>query len=217
MNQDWTIQHRAERCAISGEPFRDGDYFYTLLYDERGEFRREDLSEAAFKARNENIQPFSFWRSKFEVPVAVPETLGKQTAEDLLRRYMAEHSPEHSNARYILAVMLEREKTAERNRGEAERGRLAGAHLRTHQNWRSLHRARSGAPHGSDRGGADAGGGAARVRRDFRFFLKRAQDASSLPAAVPETLPSAHCPRSRSPSSPPASSSSRPPRGRGRA
>ena len=121
MNQDWTIQHRAERCAVSGEPFNDGDYFYTLLYDEHGEFRREDLSEAAFKARNENIQPFSFWRSKFELPVAVPETLGKQTAEDLLRRYMAEHSPEHSNARYILAVMLERKKLLkeiETRRGE---------------------------------------------------------------------------------------------------
>ena len=110
MNQDWTIQHRAERCAISGEPFNDGDFFYTLLYDERGEFRREDLSEAAFQARNENIQPYSFWRSKFEQPVAAPETLGKQTAEDLLRRYMAESSPELSNARYILAVMLERKK-----------------------------------------------------------------------------------------------------------
>ena len=110
MNQDWTIQHRAERCAVSGESFNDGDYFYTLLYDERGEFRREDLSEAAFKARNENIQPFSFWRSKFEQPVPIPETLGKQTAEDLLRRYMAESSPELSNARYILAVMLERKK-----------------------------------------------------------------------------------------------------------
>ena len=121
MNQDWTIQHRAERCAVSGEPFNDGDYFYTLLYDERGEFRREDLSEAAFKARNENIQPFSFWRSKFEQPVPIPETLGKQTAEDLLRRYMAEHSPEHSNARYILAVMLERKKLLkeiETRRGE---------------------------------------------------------------------------------------------------
>ena len=121
MNQDWTIQHRAERCAVSGEPFNDGDYFYTLLYDERGEFRREDLSEAAFKARNENIQPFSFWRSKFELPVAIPETLGKQTAEDLLRRYMAESSPELSNARYILAVMLERKKLLkeiETRRGE---------------------------------------------------------------------------------------------------
>lgn len=110
MNQEWTIQHRAERCAVSGEPFKDGDYFYTLLYDERGEFRREDLSEAAFKARNENIQPYSFWRSKFERPAAAPETLGRQTAEDLLRRYMAESSPELSNARYILAVMLERKK-----------------------------------------------------------------------------------------------------------
>ena len=120
MNQDWTIQHRAERCAVSGEPFHDGDFFYTLLYDERGEFRREDVSEAAFKARNDNIQPFSFWRSKFEQPVAAPETLGKQTAEDLLRRYMAEHSPEHSNARYILAVMLERKKLLKEI--EAKRG-----------------------------------------------------------------------------------------------
>ena len=120
MNQDWTIQHRAERCAVSGEPFNDGDFFFTLLYDERGEFRREDVSEAAFKARNDNIQPFSFWRSKFEQPVVVPETLGKQTAEDLLRRYMAEHSPEHSNARYILAVMLERKKLLKEI--EAKRG-----------------------------------------------------------------------------------------------
>ena len=122
MNQDWSIQHRADRCAASGEPFRDGDAFYTLLYYEKGEFRREDLSETAFKARNENIQPFSFWRSKFETPPPpAPEALGKQTAEDLLRRYMAEQSPEHSNARYILAIMLERKKLlkeVEARRGE---------------------------------------------------------------------------------------------------
>jgi len=122
MNQDWSIQHRADRCAASGEPFRDGDAFYTLLYHEKGAFRREDLSEAAFKARNENIQPYSFWRSKFETPPPpTPEALGKQTAEDLLRRYMAEQSPEHSNARYILAIMLERKKLLkeiEARRGE---------------------------------------------------------------------------------------------------
>jgi len=122
MNQDWSIQHRADRCAASGEPFRDGDAFYTLLYHEKGAFRREDLSEAAFKARNENIQPYSFWRSKFETPPPpTPEALGKQTAEDLLRRYMAEQSPEHSNARYILAIMLERKKLlkeVEARRGE---------------------------------------------------------------------------------------------------
>jgi hypothetical protein len=122
MNQDWSIQHRADRCAATGEPFCDGDAFYTLLYHEKGVFRREDLSEAAFKARNENIQPFSLWRSKFETPPPpTPDALGKQTAEDLLRRYMAEQSPEHSNARYILAIMLERKKLlkeVEARRGE---------------------------------------------------------------------------------------------------
>ena len=111
MTQEWTIQSRAEKCAATGEPFQDGEYFYTLLFDDKEGLRREDLSEAAWKARNDNIQPFSFWRSKFEVPPpAAPETLGKQTAEDLLRRYMQEDSAQHAAARYLLAAMLERKK-----------------------------------------------------------------------------------------------------------
>lgn len=113
VNQEWTIQSRADQCALTGQPFRDGEYFYTLLFDEKTGFRREDLSESAWQQRNssEGAQPFSFWRSKFEAPPPVePEPLGKQTAEDLLRRYMAETTPEHANARYLLAVMLERKR-----------------------------------------------------------------------------------------------------------
>src|ERR1700761_8077691 len=112
MNVEWSIQSRADRCIVSGEPFQDGDYFYTVLFDEPDGFRREDLSEASFKARPEDApKPFSFWRSKFEPPPpAAPEALGKQTAEDLLRRYMEEDGPQHANARYILALMLERKR-----------------------------------------------------------------------------------------------------------
>ncbi len=111
MNQDWSIQARAHACSVTGEAFSDGDFFYTLLFLEGGEYRRQDICEAAYKARNDNIQPYSFWRTKYEAPAAAaPETLGKQTAEDLLRRYMAEHSPEFANARFILAIMLERKK-----------------------------------------------------------------------------------------------------------
>jgi hypothetical protein len=112
MNQDWSIQHRADRCAATGRPFEDGEYFYTLLfYDSKDGYRREDLSEAAFKERNDNVQPYSMWRSKFEPPPpAAPEALGRQTAEDLLRRYMEEQSPQHTAARYLLAAMLERKK-----------------------------------------------------------------------------------------------------------
>ncbi|MDP9291324.1 MAG: hypothetical protein M3O82_03045, partial [Verrucomicrobiota bacterium] len=57
------------------------------------------------------IQPFSFWKSKFEPPPAAPpEALPKETAEDLLRRYMQENDVTHANARYILALMLERKR-----------------------------------------------------------------------------------------------------------
>lgn len=124
MNQDWSITHRSERCAVSGEPFTEGEYFHTLLFQDKDSFRREDVSEASFKARNENIQPYSMWRSKFEPPPPpAPETLGKQTAEDLLRRYMVESSPQHAAARYLLAAMLERKRLLK----EVETKREGGA------------------------------------------------------------------------------------------
>lgn len=111
MAPDWEIKRRAEACAVTGRPFEDGEELYTLLYMEKGGLRREDLSEEAWKARNENIQPFSFWRSRFEPPPPpAPETLAKETAEDLLRRYVEENDPAHENARYILALMLERKR-----------------------------------------------------------------------------------------------------------
>ena len=111
MNHDWTIQSRSHTCAATGQAFAEGEYFYTLLYTDGSGFRREDLSEEAFKARNENVQPFSHWRAKY-VPPPPPqvEAVSKQTAEDLLRQYMLESTPEHSNARYILALMLERKR-----------------------------------------------------------------------------------------------------------
>jgi hypothetical protein len=111
MMNDWTIQHRSTQCGVTGRPFTDGEYFHTLLFYEKGGFRREDLSEEAFKERKDSVQPFSFWRSKFEPPPPVqPEPVNRQTAEDLLRTYMLESGPEHSNARYVLALMLERKR-----------------------------------------------------------------------------------------------------------
>ncbi len=126
MQQDWTIQSRAEKCSVTGVPFEAGEYFYTLLFDEPAGLRREDLSEAAWKERNDNVQPFSFWRSKFEPPAPPPpEAIGKQTAEDLLRRYMEESSPQHAAARYLLAAMLERKRLLkEVEAKQSDEGRL---------------------------------------------------------------------------------------------
>ena len=95
MNGEWSIQTRNDHCAVTGRPFDDGEFFYTLLFDEKEGFRREDLSVAAWEERPIDApQPFSLWRSKFEMPPPPPpEPLAKETAEDLLRKYMADASP----------------------------------------------------------------------------------------------------------------------------
>jgi len=111
MEGEWDIKSRARFCARTGKPFEEGESFYTLLFREGDRFRREDISEKAWNERNENIQPFSFWRSKYEAPQPPPpEPLRKEDAENLLRRLVSEANPASTNARYILALILERKR-----------------------------------------------------------------------------------------------------------
>jgi hypothetical protein len=123
---DWPIKHRADVCASTGRPFQTGEQFYTLLFREGEGFRREDLSEEAWSKRNENIRPFSFWKSRYEPPPdAPPDPLPKKNAEDLLRRLLAENNKNHANACYVLAVMLERKRVLKQIKSEeTEDGRI---------------------------------------------------------------------------------------------
>src|SRR4026207_1305752 len=107
---EWAITHRADVCAMTHRPFVPGEYFYTLLYHGAGGYRREDLSEEAWQSRNENIRPFSFWKSRYEpLPPKPTEPVPKESAEQLFRRLMASDSPP-ANACYVLAAMLERKR-----------------------------------------------------------------------------------------------------------
>jgi len=119
LTNEWPIKHRADACARTGRSFQPGEQFYTLLFREGDTFRREDLSEEAWQQRNENIQPFSFWKSRYEPPPATPpEPLGKENAEELLRRLLAENNPANANACYVLAVMLERKRVLKQVKSE---------------------------------------------------------------------------------------------------
>ncbi len=116
LTNEWPIKHRADACARTQRPFQPGEQFYTLLFREGDGFRREDLSEEAWAQRNENIRPFSFWKTRYEPPPAAPpEALAKESAEELLRRLLAENNPANANASYVLAVMLERKYEHSRN------------------------------------------------------------------------------------------------------
>ena len=120
---EWAIKHRADACAVTHRPFAAGEYFYTLLFHGADGYRREDLSEEAWRNRNENIQPFSFWKSRYEPLSAAPaEPLPKENAEQLFRRLIATKNPP-ANACYVLAAMLERKRVLKQIKTEENANR----------------------------------------------------------------------------------------------
>lgn len=121
---DWVIKHRSDACNATQRPFATGEYFYTLLFRDADGYRREDLSEEAWLNRNQNIQPFSFWKTRYE-PLPPPvEPLPKETAEQLFRRLSASEQPQ-VNACYVLAAMLERKRVLKQVKIEqVEKGRV---------------------------------------------------------------------------------------------
>ncbi len=115
--QNWKIRSRSDRCAATGEPFEDGDFYVTCIFEdpESDGFLRQDLSTNAWENRpTDEPAPFSFWRAKFEIPEeedAEPKNqLKKGDAESLLQKMIDDDEPGMEKARYILAAKLEREK-----------------------------------------------------------------------------------------------------------
>ncbi len=113
MASDWNIKTRSPQCTATGKSFGDDEEFYTLLYSEKDGFRREDLCEEAWLQHQADEGLFSFWKSTFQAPAppdTQQDTLQKQSAETLLRKLIDEDDSGKANARYILALMLERKK-----------------------------------------------------------------------------------------------------------
>ena len=119
---EWAIKHRADFCAVTRQPFVSGEYFYTLLYHDADGYRREDLSEEAWRNRNENIRPFSFWKSRYDpLPPKAAEPVPKESAEQLFRRLIASNN-RPANACYVLAAMLERKRVLKQVKTESRDG-----------------------------------------------------------------------------------------------
>ena len=114
MQQAWNIHSRANHCALSGQPFSAGDPLYTAIYfdTETGGFIRRDIAIAAWEQEISERTPFSFWKTQFEPQVAEekPEITPKENAQALLTRLIEDDDAKTENARYILALMLERKR-----------------------------------------------------------------------------------------------------------
>ncbi|MFD2258102.1 hypothetical protein ACFSSA_15585 [Luteolibacter algae] len=113
--ESWHVRSRSRECSVTEVRFKEGDIIITALFPdpESSGYLRKDFSEKAWKELPEDDKnAFSYWKTKF-TPVAAVEnvqTVTKQSAEDLLRTMVEEDQEHTENTRYILAVMLERQK-----------------------------------------------------------------------------------------------------------
>jgi len=114
LHEPWSIKSRSHSCSVTGRKFTEGETFYTAIFpdEESSGYIRQDFSIEAWKNRkNDDPKPFSFWTSKYHLPVKEEEVrVTNESPEDLLRRLIEEDLEHTENARYILAIMLERKK-----------------------------------------------------------------------------------------------------------
>jgi len=115
LHEAWHVRNRSRECSLTHTPFVEGQPIVTALFPdpESSGYLRKDFCENAWKERGEDIEPpFSHWRTKFQpTPVNdTPSPVTKQSAEELLTTLVEEDQEHTENTRYILAVMLERQK-----------------------------------------------------------------------------------------------------------
>jgi len=111
--ESWHLRSRSRECAATGEPFTDGESIVTALFPdpESSGYVRKDFAKAAWKDRDQEEQPFSFWNNVYHAPVTEEKPqMNRENPESLLRRLVEEDEDHTENVRYILAVMLERQK-----------------------------------------------------------------------------------------------------------
>ncbi|MBN1557604.1 MAG: hypothetical protein JW951_05605 [Lentisphaerae bacterium] len=111
MAQDWDIKPRGEACSGCEQPFEDGQTCHSALVFTDAGYVRRDYCVSCGQSLPAEAAPYSTWQGVYRAPPARPEpALRKETAESLLRRLMEDDDPQHTNVRYILAVMLERKR-----------------------------------------------------------------------------------------------------------
>ena len=113
---EWDIQPRCDACRQCGQPFAAKQPYHTVLRVVSAGYTREDLCAPCWTASGgagirERAGVISYWQGVFE-PVAPPaaDPLPHEDAESILRRMIERNDPAEAEARYILAVLLERKR-----------------------------------------------------------------------------------------------------------
>lgn len=114
MIQNWSIRTRSHHCSLSERPFVEGEVFHTAIYfdAETSGYLRRDVALDVWSQEISERKPIAYWKTTYtpNIVEAKPEVTSKESAMALLQRFIEEDEPATENARYILALMLERKR-----------------------------------------------------------------------------------------------------------
>jgi hypothetical protein len=113
--ESWHVRSRSRECAATQRAFTDGETIVTALFpdpESSGYLRRDYCLDAWKSLPADAEKPFSFWKTTFSAPSTVEATdhAERLSPEELLVRLVEEDEDHTENTRYVLAVMLERQK-----------------------------------------------------------------------------------------------------------
>ena len=113
--ESWHVRSRGRECAATQQAFVDGEAIITALFpdpESSGYIRRDYCVDGWNDRINAGEKPFSFWKTLFAAPTGNENQspAEKLSAEEILIRLVEEDEDHTENTRYILAVMLERQK-----------------------------------------------------------------------------------------------------------
>lgn len=110
----WHIKSRAHQCGVTGKHFDDGETIVAAIFpdpESSGWLRRDYSLDGWAQRGEEEGDLFSQWKTIYKAPVATEKVaVSKESPIDLLRRLVEEDEEHTETVRFILAVMLERQK-----------------------------------------------------------------------------------------------------------
>ena len=113
--EPWHVRSRGRECAATQRAFVDGEIIVTALFPdpESSGYLRRDYCVDGWKFYQESGDaPFSSWRTTYTAIANNDAAIAAErlSSEEILQRLVEEDEDHTENARFILAVMLERQK-----------------------------------------------------------------------------------------------------------
>lgn len=109
MAQQWDVESATGRCSVTGEEFKEGDDFYTVLIEDGESFTRKDFSVGQWTGPPTE----SFCHFKTRVPVKEkPKQLlvNNHLLFAFFERLAGETEPSRIHFRFVLALLLMRKR-----------------------------------------------------------------------------------------------------------